>query len=256
MLLFSGLVYSQEKMACDSLSGVLETIYVKDQKPRDTLNRLMKQFGYNSDTVNRYWNHVKEMDSLNALQVTKIIDRYGWLPQQKISPMAAQALYIVIQHAPAIQEKYLPVLKKAIDRGFAKKEYYAYMYDRIQMFHNKYQLYGTQYGSDRSGKTVLWPVKNAVQLNVRRKLMGLGTIEEQSKGMEYTFINPAIDSLKNRIVFFGNVENTRQQPVPDVAIYDSEKQCLGRTDRLGYFKIVPDKSALKNGIYLKKKIMR
>lgn len=250
-LILSG-AHSQEEIPYDSLSKVLDKIFEKDQLPRETLSRLSKQFGHNSDTVTQYWKAVDKSDSINLLQVTQIIDRYGWLDMHKISSNAGGALFYVIQHAPDVQERYLPILAKAAKSGKAKKTYYATMYDRVQMFNNKFQLYGTQYGGDRSGKTILWPVENILELNNRRKEMGLNSIENQMKDMDIKYQTPKFDSLKNKVLLFGDVRDASGRLIPEVICYDSKNSYLGISDDKGYFTVALDKSIINEGLFFKK----
>jgi hypothetical protein len=146
ILVISSLSLSgQTKSELDSISRVLEKIYLIDQEPRYAIDSLGKKFGYESVEMRQHWGKMRHTDSLNTATVSNIIDTYGWLTASETSENANAALFLVIQHADIkTRAKYLPLLKKAVEQGKAKARDYAYLVDRTLMDQGKFQIYGSQ----------------------------------------------------------------------------------------------------------------
>ncbi|MBO9594286.1 MAG: hypothetical protein J7599_15380 [Niabella sp.] len=233
----------------ERISLELEAILARDQGPRDTVNALAAKYGAYSDTVTRYWKYVGKTDSVNTAQVSQLIDQYGWPDQRQISPGAAKALWIVVQHGDSLtREKYLPVLERAAAEGKAPKIYVAYLYDRVQMFRERFQLYGTQMGGDYEGNTILWPVRALLQLDARRKAMGLPPIKEALKHYPVQWAKPVCDSLAGKIVFYGLVNDLQARGLPGVHIYERNGKLAGVTNERGYFRVLASRQALRRGL--------
>ncbi|MCD2425856.1 hypothetical protein LQ567_23940 [Niabella pedocola] len=251
-LLFYKATPGQTPIPYDRISTVLEDILVKDQAPRDTLNALAAKYGAYADTVARYWKYINKTDSVNTLQVTRIIDQYGWPDQRLISTEASKALWLVVQHGDSLtREKYLPVLKRAAEEGKAPKMYVAYLYDRVQMFRERFQLYGTQMGGDYEGNPVLWPVRAMPKLDARRKAMGLPPIKEALKQYPVSWSDPVCDSLAGKIVFYGLVSNLQGHGLPGISICERNGKLAGKTNERGYFRILASRRALRRGLLFK-----
>ncbi len=82
------------------------------------------------------WKTILYKDSKNLLIVKEIIDTKGWLGPDVIGEKGNTTLFLVIQHAdPATQEKYLPVLRKAVQEGNAAPQDLALLEDRTGQQH-------------------------------------------------------------------------------------------------------------------------
>ncbi len=88
----------------------------------------------------------------------------------------------MVQHCdkdPAFQQKILTAMKKEVDAGNADGKNYAYLIDRVNVNTKKKQIYGTQvtYNTD-SCQAVPRQLVDSLNVNQRRKQVGLGSIEE------------------------------------------------------------------------------
>jgi hypothetical protein len=225
----------------DSITSVLEHVFNNDQKPRLLLDSLEKKYGFNSPEVMQVVAVMEKQDSTNKIIVTEILDKYGWLDAKETSEKANTTLFLVIQHADlATQIKYLPILKKAAAEGKTKPHYYAYLLDRTNLKQGKFQIYGTQL-SNQGGKIGLDPIADEPNVNVRRKELGLNSMEEHAKQMGMSYTLPKVDSLKNKIVLiirlFGD-----QNPLSLADIYWGNNRRIAQTDEKGFLKIAIDKS--------------
>jgi hypothetical protein len=162
------------------LKAQLESIYVRDQTLRQLYREAEEKFGEGSDEMNYFWQLVSEQDSINELEVVKILEEKGWVGRSQVGGQANIALWLVIQHAPLdIQEKYLPLLKASVLEGDSQGNHLAMLEDRILMFNQKPQTYGSQIVPDEAtGKMRVYEIREPEYVNQRRKEVGLGPIED------------------------------------------------------------------------------
>jgi len=165
------------------LKGQLEKIYVQDQTLRQLYQTAEDKFGRESDEMKYFWKLVSEQDSLNELEVIKIIEEKGWVGKSLVGGQANMTLWLVIQHSPLeTQEKYLPLLKKSVLEGESSGSHLALLEDRIQMRNGKPQIYGSQITQDKdTGKQLVYEIWEPEYVNQRRKEVGLGPIGDYVK---------------------------------------------------------------------------
>ncbi|AFL80236.1 hypothetical protein Aeqsu_0728 [Aequorivita sublithincola DSM 14238] len=135
-------------------------------------------------------------DSLNLVEVEKIIKEYGYPEKSLVGEPENEAAWFVIQHSDKIEE-YFPLIEKASEKVELKRSKVAMMEDRMLMHKGEPQIYGTQ-GKDlhivndqnkqKEFFQLIWPIKNPENVNELRKTVGLNsTIEDyaQQLGIEY-----------------------------------------------------------------------
>lgn len=156
----------------------------KDQSIRILLMDAQKRYGKDDAHTQGIRCIMNEIDSVNALRVTRIIDKYGWLSPDDIGEEANDALFFCIQHCnqALIQTKYLPILKQAVAEGAAKGWQYAFLTDRCLMNQGQPQVYGTQTIKAANQRTYVVPLQDAERVDELRKEIGL---EPLSRYMEY-----------------------------------------------------------------------
>lgn len=178
-----------EKNFDKPLKQHLEQIYMRDQLLRQLYRHAEEKFGKESDEMKYFWKLVSEQDSINELEVIKIIEEKGWVGKSLVGGRANITLWLVIQHAPLeTQEKYLPLLKKSVLEGESRGSHLALLEDRIQMRNGKPQIYGSQITTDKeTGKQVVYEIWEPEYVNQRRKEVGLGPIQDYVKrwGIEW-----------------------------------------------------------------------
>lgn len=153
------------------LQKQLKVIITNDQKFRGT------------EASNEDWDKQNEIDSLNIIEVEKIIKKYGYPGKNLVGSDCSETAFMVIQHASlGMQEKYLPIIKEAATKRQIRKSSCALLIDRINMRKGIPQIYGTQLEFDKvSGKYKLYPVENIKNVDDRRKKVGLDTLREYLK---------------------------------------------------------------------------
>lgn len=171
------------------LTAKLKRVYYDDQYLRLQMDSVQKKYGQDSKEMKELWKAMLHKDSLNKLIVTEIIDTKGWLGPDEIGEEGANTLFFVIQHAdPATQEKYLPAFRKAVQEGNAKPQQLALLEDRTRVNKGQKQIYGSQVSfNPLTNKNEFEPIEDAINVNKRRALVGLGPLEEYAKlfGIEY-----------------------------------------------------------------------
>ncbi len=168
----------------------LNSMLHQDQVYRLMLDSVEKKFGKDSKEVKVLWKKMASNDSINQIRLAIFFAEYGWPAQKVIGMDGGLAIFLVLQHADlSFQLKYLPLAREALKKGNAQPEYLAYLEDRVALSQNKKQTYGTQLSRDpKTGKYSLDPIEDEINLNKRRKEVGLGPIEEYVKqfGIKYT----------------------------------------------------------------------
>lgn len=151
----------------------LDTLYDNDQKYRNLSAKKAKEFGRESKEFKAALALTKRQDSLNLTQIEKLIAKYGWLGPRKVGSRGSRAFYLVVQHASLpIQEKYLPVMRRAAKEGNASKDDLAFLEDRVLIRQGKMQIYGSQMKTDENG--VNYPIKLKDPKNVDRRRFNVG----------------------------------------------------------------------------------
>lgn len=207
------LIVSKNKQKADEklnkpLKRLLESIFIEDQKYRILITDYQKIYGSNSLEMKILWDSVERCDDSNLIKVTDILDKYGWLGADVVGYTGNSTLFLVIQHADLYtRKKYLPLLKVAVNEGKAQASSLALLEDRIALEEGKKQIYGSQINLDlTTGKYVISPIEDEMNVNKRRAAVGLEPIEEYVKywGIVY---KPMMSTLningeKNKNIIF------------------------------------------------------
>lgn len=131
--------------------------------------------GYNTE--------MEAMHNRHAAVLNDIIDAIGYPTIDLVGKEASEAAWLVIQHAisqPAFMKKCLELLEKAVSEQRADPINLAYLADRIAVFEDRPQLYGTQFDRDLNGQLIPLPYDDLDKVNHRRKAIGLNTLDEQT----------------------------------------------------------------------------
>lgn len=191
----------------DQIQGNLirQLIMMAEQKEesRDRFDSLVSEKGWRSPEVEEAKRQTAAADSANMARLEEIIGKHGWPGVSLVGRQAAMAAFLIMQHASlSQQEKYLPLVKAAADKGDVERAHLAMLEDRVLMRQGKAQIYGTQLWNDPStGELDLYPIEDSTNLDARRAEFGLPPISEYLRSLG---INP--DSLgrsenKTQVIF-------------------------------------------------------
>ncbi|SHL32534.1 DUF6624 domain-containing protein [Flavobacterium chilense] len=129
-----------------------------------------------------YNKEIEKLHNKNAQLLNDIIDTIGYPTIDKVGTEASEAAWLIIQHSigqPEFMKKCAEELKKAITKNKANPINLAYLTDRIAVFEDKPQLYGTQFDWDENGELSPNYFDDLTKVNQRRKQIGLPTLEDQ-----------------------------------------------------------------------------
>ena len=175
MLLQQEHITEQESIV---LAKQLWKMGIKDQAYYYHLNLLEKGSRY-SPLKSIIWDWKLKINKENQQQLAYIIANHGWPEKTKAGIQGATAAFLIIQHASlAMQKRCLPLLKAACQIGEADWRYYAMMFDRIAVFEDRKQLYGTQLEVNEATNEYKLHIEDPDNVNKRRAQMNLPPIED------------------------------------------------------------------------------
>jgi len=168
------------------LVAILDTISVDDQKYRgdknyrQQLDDFAKKYGWESKEAKDHLKLMKDQDSINLIKIKKILDEHGWLGADIVGNLGDSTLFLVIQHSDLeTQEKYLPMMREAVQKGNAKAQHLAFLEDRVALRKGERQIYGSQIGPDpETGEWTVAPLIDPDNVDKRRTEVGLGTLQD------------------------------------------------------------------------------
>jgi hypothetical protein len=160
-----------------------------DQQYRQPLEPTIKKYGWNSPQVDSLEELMGAQDSIDLVIVSHILDTYGWIGTDSIGPSGSTTLWAVIQHSDLdVQQKYLPMMRTAVQQGRAHASELAYLEDRVALQEGRKQSYGTQFKlNEKTNKYFLAPIEDEPNVNKRRAAIGLGPLEDYAResGIDY-----------------------------------------------------------------------
>lgn len=137
-------------------------------------------FGENSNDLETV-SAIRAIDRVHSDRLKEIVDHIGWPSREMVGLKATQAAYMVIQHAGhdnEFQNRCLTMMIDMVERGELPASYVALLTDRIRVFQNLPQVFGTQMAmaADEHGMMVptpTVPIEDPDHLDNRRQLMGM-----------------------------------------------------------------------------------
>ena len=129
---------------------------------------------------------MKAIHDKNAEILSGIMEKIGYPTQDKVGEAGSQAAWLIIQHAigqPAFMKNSARLLELAVEEGQADPIQLAYLIDRIAIFEQGLQLYGTQFDWDETGKLSPEAYDDRQKVDERRKVLGLNSLQEQTQIM-------------------------------------------------------------------------
>jgi hypothetical protein len=153
----------------------LLTLASKDLEVRQELSEKGELFG-------GYHPRMQVVHSRNAARLRAILDDHGWPCASTVGEDAAEAAWLVLQHAigdPDLQRRGLGLLEAAVAAGRAPAWQAAMLEDRIRMFEGRPQRYGTQLWPNEHGAMRLYEIEDTAQVQARRREVGLEPLDER-----------------------------------------------------------------------------
>ena len=118
----------------------------------------------------------------NAARFQAIIAEIGWPTERLVGKPAAEAAWLIAQHAisqPGFQRSCLKALTEAAREHMVPLWQPAMLEDRIRMFEGRPQLYGSQLKPDADGNLQPYMIEDPEGVDERRRAVGLEPLAER-----------------------------------------------------------------------------
>lgn len=192
------------------LKHTLDSIAVLDQKYRKLMQvpegeeraALGKEMGLNpADYSGDLWEKQTALDTSNVQFIERVFREYGYPGKTLVGEPTNQAAWFVIQHSDKIPT-YLDLMKDAGKKGEIPFSMVAMMEDRYLMSQEKEQIYGTQGMKYGDSPAFIWPIKDAAQVNERRREAGFSMdVEEYAQrlfGENFIYTEISLEEAQKR----------------------------------------------------------
>jgi len=160
-----------------------------DQEVRERLNAIVTAGGSNelsTPEAQQVFEEMAAVDERNRTRLDEIVSQHGWPGASSVGTEAESAASLILQHADtAYQERYLPLIREAVEDGHAEALSLAELEDEIAVANTGSQLYGTEISFDLVTQTAkLVPIIDPERLDARRAEIGLPPIDEYLRQAE------------------------------------------------------------------------
>jgi hypothetical protein len=118
----------------------------------------------------------------NALRLQEIMAQIGWPTERLVGKRAAEAAWLIAQHAiahPQFQRSCLEFLAVAAREHLVPAWQPAMLEDRIRVFEGRPQLYGTQLEPDEHGNMRPYTIEDPEGVDERRRAVSLEPLAER-----------------------------------------------------------------------------
>ncbi|MEM6292018.1 MAG: DUF6624 domain-containing protein [Myxococcota bacterium] len=128
-----------------------------------------------------YHPHMEHVHLEHAARLSDLIDDIGWPNVELVGAEAAEAAWLILQHAismPALQRRGLALLETEAAHDRAEASNVAMLEDRIRVFEGRAQRFGTQFDWDANGQLSPHPIEDPAGVDARRREVGLPPLDE------------------------------------------------------------------------------
>jgi hypothetical protein len=118
----------------------------------------------------------------NALRLQEIMAQIGWPTERLVGKRAAEAAWLIVQHAiahPQFQRSCLRLLAEAAREQLVPAWQPAMLEDRIRVFEGRPQLYGTQLQPDEHGNMRPHAIEDPEEVDERRRAVSLEPLADR-----------------------------------------------------------------------------
>lgn len=145
--------------------------------------------GVRAIVVSRIGMAIGRSDYVNTEYLKSIVDKQGWPKVSAVGERAANAAWLLVQHAdddPLFQLRALRLMEPMVASGEVSKQNHAYLYDRVMLKIAGTQRYATQMTCEASQR-VPQPLEDANAVDRRRAEAGLSSLAEYQQQMTRMF---------------------------------------------------------------------
>ena len=141
--------------------------------------RVREELASDGSLFEGYHPRMRDVHERNAERLSAILHEHGWPSRSLVGEKAAQAAWLILQHAisnPGLQRHGLWVLRTVVAAGEVPPVHVAMLEDRIRSNEGRSQLYGTEFDWDEQGQLNPLPIEDEENVDVRRREVGLGPL--------------------------------------------------------------------------------
>jgi len=136
-----------------------------------------------------YQPRMAEVHHRNALRLSEIMNEIGWPGRSVVGREAADAAWLVLQHAigdPLVMRRGLELLR-SLPVSEVDPIQLAMLEDRVRCHSGLPQIYGTQFDWDERGEMQPRPIEDAAHVDARRAAIGLPPLAEKLREINDAF---------------------------------------------------------------------
>ncbi|MEO7211193.1 energy transducer TonB [Mucilaginibacter sp.] len=207
MLFFTvGLLAQTDK----ALITLLDTIYKADQQYRSAA---MQEAGKGNPELDKA-NMDKQatLDRINLAKIEQIFTKYRYPGKSLVGEKHQSVAFMVIQHNDQeSQEKYLPLLTDAANKGELRASSLALLIDRVKTGRGEKQIYGSQLHETKDGVKIR-PIEDEPNVDVRRAKIGMQPLAEYLKEWHINYHVPTAEKPNPASMYYVQ-EERHESPV-------------------------------------------
>ncbi|MGQ0650380.1 MAG: DUF6624 domain-containing protein [Gemmatimonadaceae bacterium] len=136
---------------------------------------------------------MEQTDYNNTAWLKEQIRVHGWPSRAKVGKAAADAAFLIVQHAthdPMFQRAMLDTVTGEFQRGDVDGQQYALLFDRVTVRFGGKQRYGTQ--AKLTGKRVVFdPIEDSSRVDSLRAAVGLPSLEVYRRTLDSVYFGKA-----------------------------------------------------------------
>jgi len=134
------------------------------------------------------WNAFKDsVFTTHQKRLKELFDEYGFIGIDRAGEEGSRNFWVMVQHSdhnPDFQKEVLKKMKIEVDKGNAVPSNYGLLVDRVNINTGEKQIYGTQVTYNmETGQAYPKPLEDSLNVNKRRRAIGLESIEEYLNSM-------------------------------------------------------------------------
>lgn len=176
-----------------------------------------------------YHPDMRALHEANAARLMAILDKTGWPDETAVGAEAAQAAWLIAQHAislPDTMRRCAALLADAVTRGGAPGWRLVMLTDRIRVLEGRGQVYGAQFDWNEAGELAPLPIEDPAGVDARRAALGLNTLAERAAELRARAVaegeTPPVDPAARRAAAERWAEEAgwRQAPQREAAQHD------------------------------------
>lgn len=129
------------------------------------------------------------VDRENTRRLIELIRDIGWLSKERFDAETQLGAFLIVQHSGNLRlmRTVLPLVEEEAKRDPKLGQYYALLYDRVQLNLGKKQRYGTQAQTHADGSVCIGRLENPLRIDAWRREMGLEPLGDYARSLSEAY---------------------------------------------------------------------